>query len=140
MEKTMETKNPFGISTRLDLRTAAKSLDGAEPKTDFVGIFLGAVPALEKSREALEKVSEGLAGSEVCSKCEEWCEKIRALEVEIMESAINAVRGDLAQGQAGELDPAAALPGEALPEAPAEQITPDMISGRQDIPKSLLSK
>ena len=136
MEKKMETKNPFGASTRLDIRTAVKAVDKEDPKPDFVGIFLGAVPALEKSREALEKVSEGLNGSAVCSKCEEWCEKIRALEVEIMEQAIGAVRGDIGQEVPGE------IPGEIPGEAPVadEQITSDMISGRQDIPQALLSR
>jgi len=128
--KDLETRNPFGATTRLDLRRAKVVDKTEEPKTDFVGVFLGAVPSLEKAREALEKVSETLQGSSVCDKCSEWCESIRQLEVDIMECAIGAVRGDIGAEPAAE-----------VPEVPEEtSITPGMIAGREDIPKSLLSR
>ena len=139
MEKNSSGTNPFGVSTRLDIREAAVAGKEEAKQPDFVGIFLGAVPALEKSREALEKISESLADSDVCEKCNDWCERIRTLEVEIMESAIGAVRGDVVSRGLEGLEE---TPAESPVEAPAEEasITPGMISGREDIPKALLSR
>jgi len=120
-------RNPFGATTVLSLvRTAQtdkveKAGKEKEKPADLVGIYLAAIPALQKAKIELDKVRENL-GTELQEKCSKWVEAIRAVEVEILQETIGVV----SEQKAAE-DAAA---------APAGGITAGMISGAEPLPSA----
>ena len=117
-------KNPFGSSTVLAAKTVSK--EGEEKKVDLVGVYLAAVPALQKAKDSLIDVRDSLRDGPNSQKCDEWVKQIVALIQDILEHTKVAVSAEIEQAA-----PSAA-PAPVGGKAPA--ITADMIAGKTEIP------
>jgi hypothetical protein len=127
-------KDVFGTAQNQLILTAAERDDGTvvkkdkKEKTNMVKVYLASIPNLEAAKDALTEISESTADGPVKAKIDEFIASILKITEEILDLTKVAVRGVRAEATEAT---------EATGNAPARPtITPDMISGREPIPKA----
>ena len=113
-------------ATEKDGDTVVKK-DKKDRSSSMVKIYLASIPNLEAVKDALTEISESTADGPVKAKIDEFIASILKITEEILDLTKVAVRGVRAEATEAT---------EATGNAPARPtITPDMISGREPIPK-----